>query len=178
MGTVHGVTEESDRTERPALSLSENSELCVHVCVPYSVRGHFGKPDPSHPLSRSPCKPLLFQKRGVLTVRFPSAPRSYRMTETQMILNTTGCVCLKQRLGYENWEKFLRFSSLSPFPSPEGRGHRGTASFLAYPRTLLFYSVSSFSSSSRPRPFPHQAHIQMCLFKVLGYKCTLERGTV
>ena len=72
---------------------------CVYVCVFYSVWGHFGKPDPSHPISWSPCKPLLFQKKEVLTVRFPSAPHSYRMNETQVVLNTTGCVCSKQRLG-------------------------------------------------------------------------------
>ena len=60
----------------------------------------------------------------------------------------------------------------------EGRGHRGTSSLLAYPRTLLFYSISSFSSSSMLRPFPYQAPIQMYLFEVLRYKCALERGTM
>ena len=152
---------------------------CVHVCAFYSFWGPFGKPDPSHPISRSPCKPLLFQKRGVLMVRFPSAPRSSFYGMKPRWFWTSQDVCAWSR----DWVKrtgknSLHCSSRSPFPSTEGWGHQGTSPLPAYPRALLFYSISSFSPSSGPPPFPYQTPTQMCFSKVLGYKCILERGSL
>ena len=63
------------------------------------------------------------------------------------------CV-LEAETGLRELGKILFTVVLSPFPSTEGWGHQGTSPLLAYPRTLLFYSISSLSSSSGPPPFP------------------------
>lgn len=42
--------------------------VCVWVCVTYSVWWHFRKSGLPSPIRTSLCKPLLFQKRGVLTI--------------------------------------------------------------------------------------------------------------